>query len=224
MKKKFLSLMMAAAVVATTSVSAFAAGEVDNSVTGETTINNVLDSSPRSHEVTITGKVQSETGEMPATNFKVTVPTAANFTVTSGGKVVGPELKVKNEGPQTIEVHATDFYKETDGSLKVVAATTDLTNQPRTTMSLRLTVNGEDKVHLGADGTKIGVFPTGALENKVANDQGKLLTLAPGVDGEQTETIQIKGSAGTGTESMDHAATDTFKLVLKIKKAPVNSQ
>ena len=222
MKKKFLSLMMAAAVVATTSVSAFAAEEVDNSVTGETTINNVLDSSPRSHEVTITGKVQSKTGEMPATNFKVTVPTAANFTVTSGGRVVGPDLKVKNEGSQTIEVHATDFYKETDGKLKVVGSATNLANEPRTTMSLRLTVNGEDKVYLGADGQKSGVFPTDALGDKVTDDQGKLLTLAPGVDREQTETIQIKGSAGTGTQQLDEAATDTFKLVLKIKKASVN--
>ena len=223
MKKKFLSLMMAAAVVATTSVSAFAAEEADHSVTGETTINNVLDSSPRSHEVTITGKVQSETGEMPTTNFNVTVPTAANFTVTSGGRVVGPELKVKNEGPQGIEVHATDFYKETDGSLKVVAAS-ELSNEPRSTVSLRLTVNGEDKVHLAADDTRSGVFTTGALDHKVTDDEGKLLSLAAGVDGEQTESIQIKGSAGTGTESMEHAATDTFKLVLKIKKAPVNSQ
>ena len=219
MKKKFLSLMMAAAVVATTSVSAFAAEEADHSVTGETTINNVLDSSPRSHEVTITGKVQSETGEMPTTNFNVTVPTAANFTVTSGGRVVGPELKVKNEGPQAIEVYATDFYKETGGSLKVVAAS-ELGSEPRTTMSLRLTVNGEDKVHLAADGTKSGVFTTGALDNEVTGDQGKLLTLAAGVDGEQTETIHIKGSAGTGR--VQNAATDNFKLVLKIKKASGN--
>ena len=223
MKKKFLSLMMAAAVVATTSVSAFAA-ETDTNVDMPTQSNiNSLDSSARSHEVTITGKVQSKTGEMPTANFKVTVPTAANFTVTSGGKVVGPELKVKNEGPQAIEVHATDFYKETDGSLKVVAAS-ELSNEPRSTVSLRLTVNGEDKVHLAADDTRSGVFTTGALDHKVNNDEGKLLSLAAGVNGEQTETIQIKGSAGTGTESMDHAATDTFKLVLKIKKAPVNSQ
>ena len=216
MKKKFLSLMMAAAVVATTSVSAFAA-ETDTNVDMPTQSNiNSLDSTPRSHEVTITGKVQSRSGEMPATNFKVTVPTAANFTVTSGGKVVGPDLKVKNEGPQAIEVYATDFYKETEGSLKVVAAS-GLNNQPRTTMSLRLTVNGVDKVHLRADDTDNGVFTTGALDHKVAENEGKLLSLAAGVDGEQTETIQLKGSAGT--ESVEQAATDTFKLVLKIKKA-----
>ena len=106
----------------------------------------------------------------------------------------------------------------------MVGSATNLANEPRTTMSLRLTVNGEDKVYLGADGQKSGVFPTDALGDKVTDDQGKLLTLAPGVDREQTETIQIKGSAGTGTQQLDEAATDTFKLVLKIKKAPVNSQ
>ena len=192
------------------------------SVEGESEISG-LDNQEPTQDIKIIGNVMDDKGNMPVTNFKVTVPTAANFTVTSGGRVVGPELKVKNEGPQGIEVHATDFYKETDGSLKVVAAS-ELSNEPRSTVSLRLTVNGEDKVHLAADDTRSGVFTTGALDHKVNNDEGKLLSLAAGVNGEQTETIQIKGSAGTGTESMDHAATDTFKLVLKIKKAPVNSQ
>lgn len=192
------------------------------SVEGESEISG-LDNQEPTQDIKIIGNVMDDKGNMPVTNFKVTVPTAANFTVTSGGRVVGPELKVKNEGPQGIEVHATDFYKETDGSLKVVAAS-ELSNEPRSTVSLRLTVNGEDKVHLAADDTRSGVFTTGALDHKVTDDEGKLLSLAAGVDREQTETIQIKGSAGTGTESMDHAATDTFKLVLKIKKAPVNSQ
>ena len=192
------------------------------SVEGESEISG-LDNQEPTQDIKIIGNVMDDKGNMPVTNFKVTVPTAANFTVTSGGRVVGPELKVKNEGPQGIEVHATDFYKETDGSLKVVAAS-ELSNEPRSTVSLRLTVNGEDKVHLAADDTRSGVFTTGALDHKVTDDEGKLLSLAAGVDGEQTESIQIKGSAGTGTESMEHAATDTFKLVLKIKKAPVNSQ
>ena len=224
MKKKFLSLMMAAAVVATTSVSAFAAVENNVQVTTPESPNiRGLDDEDRIHNVDIIGHVQSQDGEMPTANFKVTVPTAANFTVTNGGRVVGPKLEVKNEGPQGIEVYATDFYKETKGSLKVVAESA-LSNQPRSTVSLKLTVNGKDKVHLAADETKSGVFKTKELSEKVG-DEGKLLTLAAGtgVNGEQTESIQIQGSAGTGNEQVEHAVKDTFKLVLKIKKAPVNS-
>ena len=225
MKKKFLSLMMAAAVVATTSVSAFAAVENNVQVTTPESPNiKGLDNEDRIHNVDIIGHVQNQAGEMPTANFKVTVPTAANFTVTNGGRVVGPRLEVKNEGPQGIEVYATDFYKETKGSLKVVAEN-ELSNKPRSTVSLKLTVNGKDKVHLAADETRSGVFKTKELNDEVAENEGKLLTLAAGTgaNGEQTESIQIEGSAGTGGEPVQHAVKDTFKLVLKIKKAPVNS-
>ena len=64
MKKKFLSLMMAAAVVATTSVSAFAAN-----VTGS-------DASEAQTDVTITGNVQDNQGNDAVGTFKVTVPTS----------------------------------------------------------------------------------------------------------------------------------------------------
>ena len=221
MKKKFLSLMMAAAVVATTSVSAFAAEEIDNSVTGETTINNVLDSGEIGHNVNITGKIQNKDGVMPATTFKVTVPTAANFTVSSSGTLVGPELEVKNEGPQEIEVYATDFSKETNGNLKVVESTS-LTDVPRSTVSLKLVVNGVEKAHLAAGGTKNGVYQDSALETQTSGGE-KLLSLGAASANEvQKKSIQIKGSAGN--QPVEKAVSDTFKLVLKIKKAPVSPQ
>ena len=221
MKKKFLSLMMAAAVVATTSVSAFAAEEIDYSVTGETTINNVLDSDEIEHNVNITGKIQDQNGVMPATTFKVTVPTAANFTVSSSGTLVGPELEVKNEGPQGIEVYATDFSKVTNGRLKVVKST-DLTNVPRSTVSLKLVVNGAEKAHLAADGTKNGVYKNGDLDEQTQGGE-QLLSLGAASNNEvQKKSIQIKGSAGN--QAVDKAVSDTFKLVLKIKKAPVTPE
>lgn len=221
MKKKFLSLMMAAAVVATTSVSAFAAEEVDSSVTGKTTIDDVLDSGEIEHNVNITGKIQNKDGVMPATTFKVTVPTAANFTVSSSGTLVGPELEVKNEGPQGIEVYATDFSKVTNGSLKVVKST-ELTGEPRSTVSLKLVVNGAEKAHLAADGTKNGVYQNGDLENQTEGGE-KLLSLGAASTNEvQKKSIQIKGSAGN--QPVNKAASDIFKLVLKIKKAPVNPE
>ena len=225
MKKKFLSLMMAAAVVATTSVSAFAA-ESNNHVTmpNEANIKDTDSNSP-THDVNITGHVQNNQGEMPATSFKVTVPTAANFTVTKDGEVVGPELEVKNEGTQGIEVYATDFSKTTNGELKVIKEA-DLNDKPRSTVALKLTVDSEVKAYLGAGGEKKGVFTDASLNDKVSGDistdKGKLLSLEAGANGAKKRKIKLEGTAGKGDQEQK-AVSDTFKLVLKIKKAQVNA-
>ena len=216
MKKKFLSLMMAAAVVATTSVSAFAA-EIDNSVTEQTTIDNVLDSEGEfRHEVKITGKVQNEEGNMPADTFKVTVPTAANFTVNQVGKLVGPTLTVKNEGSQAISVWAQDFENTGKGAIKVISSA-EIEGNPqleRNNVSLRLEGDGDNVAHLAA-GDKSGVSEDAGLN--ITEDGVELVTLAPGNNGATIKSIALKGTAGA--KKVAQPVSDTFKLTLKIKKA-----
>ena len=219
MKKKFLSLMMAAAVVATTSVSAFAA-EIDNSVTEETTINNVLDSEEVKHEVKITGKVQNNAGNMPTDTFKVTVPTAANFTVNQSGQLVGPTLTVKNEGSQAISVWAQDFENTGKGAIKVISSTEIATDAQggnaqlgRNNVSLKLEGDG-DKVAYLAAGDKSGVSKVADLN--ITEDGVELVTLAPGNNGATIKNIALKGTAGA--KEIEQPVSDTFKLTLKIKK------
>ena len=219
MKKKFLSLMMAAAVVATTSVSAFAA-EIDNSVTEETTINNVLDSEEVKHEVKITGKVQNNAGNMPTDTFKVTVPTAANFTVNQSGQLVGPTLTVKNEGSQAISVWAQDFENTGTGAIKVISSTEIATDAQggnaqlgRNNVSLKLEGDGEKVAYLAA-GDKSGVSKVADLN--ITEDGVELVTLAPGNNGATIKNIALKGTAGA--KEIEQPVSDTFKLTLKIKK------
>lgn len=219
MKKKFLSLMMAAAVVATTSVSAFAAEENNVHVTTPSSANIVSeDDGEPVQNVEITGHVQNNDGQMPTASFKVTVPTAANFTVNKDGNFVGPALKIKNEGPQGIDVYAHDFSKTSTGTLKVVpenTITNARANTPRSTVSLKLSVNGVAKAFLGASEEKLGVYQEAELTNKQSM---KLLTLAAaGADEAKEQAIQLDGMAGT--QQIEGAVKDTFKLVLKIKKA-----
>ena len=220
MKKKFLSLMMAAAVVGTTSVSAFAA-EIDNSVTEETTINNILDSEEVRHEVKITGKVQNNAGNMPTDTFKVTVPTAANFTVNQSGKLVGPTLTVKNEGTQTISVWAQGFENTGKGAIKVISPTEIERDAQggnaqlgRNNVSLKLEGDGEKVAYLAA-GDKSGVSKVADLN--ITEDGVELVTLAPGNNGATIKNIALKGTAGA--KEIEQPVSDTFKLTLKIKKA-----
>lgn len=223
MKKKFLSLMMAAAVVATTSVSAFASESdttaEDNDITVVTPTQsniNSLDSSEHSHEVTITGKVQSDDGKMPATSFKVTVPTAANFTVNSAGNVVGPSLTVKNEGTQAIKVLAQDFRNTGKGTIKVLSANAIDDSVDRSHISLKLEGENGNVAYLAAGNGKSGVSQHEELNS---NDEVELLGLTAAENGVAVEKkFTLKGTAGTKT-GLTSPVSDTFKLTLKIKKA-----
>ena len=228
MKKKFLSLMMAAAVVATTSVSAFAA---DSSVETPTTQKvTTQDDKDGSADVTITGNVTDEKDNMPSTSFKVTVPTAASFTVNKSG-FIGADLEVKNEGAQEIEVYAKSFSRVGGGTgiintVKEEDITNDDVSAPRRTkadVSLKLEGQNfgetEDSVaYLSAVNGKRGVYTESSLEDSVLaeGDGVKLLVLRAGDGDPQTDKIKLKGSAGTKT--VPTAITDKFQLTLKIKK------
>lgn len=244
MKKKFLSLMMAAAVVATTSVSAFASqlpGAADTSAT-TTTENNInslesvtmptesninsLDSDEATQNVIITGKVQDNNGKMPTANFKVTVPTAASFTVNKDGNLIGPILKVKNEGAQAIKVLAQDFQNVGSGEIKVIDSQSiadDTANQDegqrrydRKTISLKLEGDNNKVAYLSSADGKNGVSDQKNL-GELKTGGVELVTLQPGDKVATTKTITLKGTAGS--KPIQSPVSNDFRLTLKIKKA-----
>ena len=214
MKKKFLSLMMAAAVVATTSVSAFAANVVGP------------DDKAAEADVTITGNVQDTNGDYAAGTFKVTVPTNTGFTVTKDGTVIGTELDIENAGTQNIEVYAYKFLDKTgnaDKGINVVPEAEitggDRTQVKNNKVSLKLTSStGEGEAFLSSGISDNGVH-TSAQLNAAANAPGvKLLTL-PGGTEQDPSTGKIKLDGKAGQSPVDKAVSDEFKLTLKIKKA-----
>lgn len=223
MKKKFLSLMMAAAVVATTSVSAFAAG---NDVTMPDSANVISsDKQETTSDVTINGNIQDDKGNDAASTFKVTVPTAASFTVNKAGSLVGPSLTVKNEGKQEVEVYAQSFSAG-NGNIQVISEDTIKTdsesgsaNLDRSSVSLKLTGNSGKTAYLGAArGIAAGVYGQPDLEDSSVSADGILLaTLASGSEQTpSTQTIRMEGSAGKNV--VNTAVSDAFTLTLKIKK------
>ena len=210
MKKKFLSLMMAAAVVATTSVSAFAAN-----VTGS-------DENGTQADVTITGNVQDDSGHDAAGTFKVTVPTTAKFTVTNKGVFLGTDLEISNEGYQNIDVYAYQFVDKSDSEkinvIKEQDVTTEPTNKQRTTVSMKLT-SGGNVAYLRTDKTG-GVYANDDTTD--ASTTGvKLLNLTSGTELAPTKgKIKLEGKAGqAGQITEGQAVSDEFVLTLKIKKA-----
>lgn len=191
------------------------------SVEGESQITG-LDNQEQTQDVKITGNIMDDKGNMPVANFKVTVPTAANFTVNQSGNLVGPNLIVKNEGSQAISVWAQDFENTGTGSIKVIspieieedAAKGLGAILKRDNVSLRLEV--DDKVVYLASGNN----KNGVAEDKELNvvDSGiQLTTLPAGEKFESTKRIALKGAAGA--KEIQQPVSDKFRLTLKIKKA-----
>ena len=191
------------------------------SVEGESQITG-LDNQEQTQDVKITGNVMDDKGNMPVANFKVTVPTAANFTVNQSGNLVGPTLIVKNEGSQAISVWAQDFENTGTGSIKVISPTEIEEDAAkglgailkRDNVSLRLEV--DDKVVYLASGNN----KNGVAEDKELNvvDAGiQLTTLPAGEKFESTKRIALKGTAGA--KEIQQPVSDKFRLTLKIKKA-----
>ena len=201
MKKKFLSLMMAAAVVATTSVSAFAASE-------KTVTNN-----GDSVEVEINGIVNNSSNEPPAGTLSVTVPTALSFTVDNNGGFTGSDITVRNAGTQAIDVYAYQFTDVTPTTGILIKDSSHL--EKKSDVSLSLNGNAGTAYFRSEDGQN-GIYNEGG--SRLDGEGAKIAN----IEGRNEKTLHLKGSAGKGELDTKYASTginETFTLRLKIKKA-----
>lgn len=234
MKKKLLSLVLAGAMVASTSVSAFAASKTgaESAQTTPTTPIAVpngeitgQDNKEYTTDVTVEGSVANNTGQLPPSTFNVTIPTNAAFTVDKSGNLQATTIKVSNKGTQNIDVYANKFIDTTpaeDSNITVVAES-QLTGKNKTNVSL--SIGGKLKVLYlksepinGTDNN--GIYTDIALNKKAQDDNLKLTSLAPG----ESEELKLQGNAGKSNESLDpslqsNGATDRFTLTLRIKKS-----
>ena len=203
MKKKFLSLMMAAAVVATTSVSAFAADD--------TTI-QVQPKSERDVPIDITGNIANSNGDIVSGTVSVTVPTAAAFKVNASGELTSPSMEIRSNSSEPVEVVASKFVDANgDDEIKLVKQEGfNKTSAARKEVWLRLT-----------GGTKEVAF-TSEENGKIYKGDYSEITENDRVLGTVTQdvplTLTLKGEGGTNGDNSTPIKND-FKLILKIKKS-----
>lgn len=218
MKKKLLSLVLAGAMVASTSVSAFAAGTdkvIKDSDTAAPTTN-----------VEITGEVLSNSGQRPEGKFNVTVPTAAMFTVTQQGNLEGTTIKVINNGTQNIDVYADKFLDTQVGTGIKVIAESGLSTQDRTNVSLKLKGNVNTlflKSENERDDNHTGLYKDADLQdgNKATEDAD--LKIA-NIKSNNEYDLTLSGSAGANGQNVEKAVSNSFTLTLKIKKSENQSK
>lgn len=208
MKKKFLSLMMAAAVVATTSVSAFAEDTKQNITVAPTGDSEVA--------IPMKGDITNDSGQTVPSSISVTVPTAANFTVNKDGVLQASSITITSHG-EKVEVVTGDFKDSTgDDEIKVVPPSdfnSGADNVDRNKVSLK--VQGTDgTVYLKTEAENGGSGIYDLKGNQLTSNNSKVLGYA--VDGAPLK-LTITGEAGKHGEQK--AISDRFTLKLKIRKA-----
>lgn len=229
MKKKFLSLMMAAAVVATTSVSAFAL-EGDNTDVAESSspiteavpdgVINGEDNKEYTTDVTITGDVADDNGNTKPGTLSVTVPTAASFNVSKKGDLTGTKITITNSGKQKVDVIAHKF-KDVNGTqgINIQSESTIATgNQQKDRKNISLKLIGTTNVAYfkSADGDNSGVFSDSNLQQSVEGKNYKIAEVNPNGG---TVDLKLEGTAGRSETGISKPVQENFTLVLKVKKS-----
>ena len=215
MKKKFLSLMMAAAVVATTSVSAFATENKTYTIENEES----------EAQVTITGNVADSAGKLPPSTISVSVPTALAFTITKDGVVESAPITITSNSTEKVEVVASSFVDTTTNNNITVVPKNEVNSQENTATNrfVALTLRGNN----GSVGLKSGktATTTGLIKDDAGNEWATNENASLGFVTKNNDlTLRLSGTAGVGSSSSNYvpptsAIDDQFTLTLKIKKA-----
>lgn len=203
MKKKLLSLVLAGAMVASTSVSAFADGKEYNVPSkGET-----------QSQVTITGNIADKTDQVLPGTISVTVPTATNFTVDKTGKLTGSPITITNNGDEAVSVIAQKFIDTTENKKITVVKDSDISGTTeRTKVSLTLGGSLNSVALKSESGSGNGIYK---LDGDTPAEQD---TVLGNVTASQPLTLTLEGKAGTYGEGLEEAVSDTFTLILKLKR------
>lgn len=206
MKKKLLSLVLAGAMVASTSVSAFA--------------DTVVDKNEGTANVTITGSVDANNGNSPTGTISVSVPTALSFSVNKDGEVSGGNITIANNGVDTVDVTAVKFYDKTPTSKITAKIPTEFTaaNEERSNMVLSIGGNQSERAYFKSEtlaDNKNGIYSVAGANEA---DGIKISSITGG----NTDVLDLDGIAGEQdltNDSENAGITDSFVLTLKITKA-----
>lgn len=189
MKKKLLSLLMAGAVVAGSSVQAFAQ-------TYQAAESQTIDAN-----VTVTGTVDNAQGIAPAGKIQVEVPTTLSFTVDKDGQFDAAQYTISNKSQTKIQVLVGSFKESNPtGGITLVEHGQPLTGKDRSNVKLAL-VGNEGHVDLA----------------KV--DTTQKISVIDGGNTDSIQLLGAAGDNLSGSNPVDQSgASEDFQLVFKIKK------
>lgn len=205
MKKKLLSLVLAGAMVATTSVSAFAA---------EDTKYEIQDGNGKDVEVKVDGNISAHDGTVLPGTVTVTVPTSTNFTVAPTGDLTSPTMSIRNSGDTPVLVIASEFVDASGTSEINVVKDESLLNDERKNVTLKITGGDKDIILTSeSNGGK-----NGKMYKADGNDINSESDREIGKATKETPLDLHLTGKGVATKNTEGAIKDSFKLKLKIKQ------
>lgn len=204
MKKKLLSLVLAGAMVASTSVSAFA----------DTTISSYEEEANKAN-VTISGSVDDDDGNQASGTISVTVPTALKFQVDNKGNFTGSDITITNKGLDKVDIFAHEFRDDTPESGIVVKTKRELqasSDAKRSEVALWIQGANGDRAYFKsetADGNNNGIY----------NESGASVSggiKVSSIDRNSSDVLTLKGVAGQ-RELGDTAEAINESFILKLR-------
>lgn len=212
MKKKLLSLVLAGAMVASTSVSAFASTDKTVPVgSGET-----------EHQVTVIGNVTDDDNTVVEGTISVTIPTAVSFRVDREGNVDSANINITSDNDKAVEVTAYKFIDPTTEAKITVVSENDISTSQSTEsnryVSLSIKGGSQDVELKSTNGKKTGILKSNGDEYELDD--------AP-VIGRVTKSnplnLRIEGKAANCASGSYEAPAspirEDFQLILKIQKS-----
>lgn len=208
MKKKLLSLVLAGAMVASTSVSAFA----------DTTISSYKDGANKAN-VTISGSVDDDQGNQASGTISVTVPTALKFQVNDKGDFTGSKITITNKGLDKIDVFAHEFKDDTPTSGIVVKTQDELQSDntaKRSNVALWIQGTNGNRAYFKSENASEN--KNGIYDKSGANVPAGIKVSS--IDGSSSDVLTLDGSAGReGLGTSVAAINENFTLKLKVVKS-----
>lgn len=213
MKKKLLSLVLAGAMVASTSVSAFATTEP--TPTTRTTFTMSEGEDEKNIDVGITGDILDNNGNVKPGTISVTVPTAVNFTVTKTGTLIAGDMVITNNSKEKVKVSVKEFRDpnaENDINIVKASSLTNPGSMERKNVWLNLTGKG---VSVGFESAGKGKMYDPSNDNAI--DGPKEIGSIDANGGEMK--LQLQGGGGTSNSGdSTQPISDNFNLVLRIER------
>lgn len=159
------------------------------------------------------GKMKEDAGETPHGRFNVTVPTTASFTVKNNSEFIGTSIKITNNGEVPVDVSVANFIDvDGDYGIKLITDTNVDENKKRNEVNLFLENTAENKkIYLGNK----KLYSELGEDHRISEEEKKKIAK---VLAGNTSTINISGKAGTSAEGIEDPISNTFTLILKIKK------
>lgn len=163
------------------------------------------------------GKINKDAGKTPEKRISVTVPTTAAFTVKNDSTFISTSIKVTNNGEVPVDISVHNFIdNDGDRGIRLIVDRAVTESDERNEINLWLENVAENKrVYLG---NRALYYQLGHKITEGEEAQKKLAKVLTG----NTSEIKIGGEAGKTALTKDEPISNSFILVLKIKKSYEN--